>query len=186
MISLAQLWLPVVVSAVFVFVASSLVHMVFKWHNTDYLKLGNEDEVRAVLNKTKPAPGQYFVPHCADMKEMQSPDMQKKFVDGPVGLVVLRASGLPTMGKSLGQWFAWTLVVGVLVAYLASKSLHPGDSFAHVARLTSIVAFLAYAGGSVQAGIWMGKPWRSVAKEVLDGVIYGAVTAAAFGMLWPH
>jgi hypothetical protein len=186
MISLAQLWLPIVLSAVLVFVASSLVHMVFKWHNSDYLKLANEDEVRAAVGKSKPGPGQYVIPYCADMKEMRSPEMQKKFVDGPVAFMTVRASGLPNMGKHLGQWFALSLVIGILTAYLASKSLQVGDSFLRVARVTSIVPFLAYAGGSVSAGIWYGKPWRSVAKEVLDGFIYGAVTALAFGMLWPH
>jgi hypothetical protein len=176
MVSLAQLWIPIVLSAVFVFVASSLVHMVFKWHNSDYRKLSNEDEVRAALGKARPAPGQYVIPYCTDMKEMQSPEMQKKFVDGPIAFTTVRPNGTPNMGKLLGQWFGLTLVIGILTGYLASKSLHPGDSFLRVARLTSIVS----------AGIWYGKPWRSVAKEALDGIIYGAVTALAFGMLWPH
>lgn len=57
MIPLASLWLPIIVAAVLVFVASSLVHMVFKWHNADYLKLANEDEVRDALRESAPAPG---------------------------------------------------------------------------------------------------------------------------------
>ena len=186
MISLAQLWIPLVLSAVLVFVASSLIHMVFKWHNSDYLKLPNEDEVRAALNKTRPAPGQYVVPHCPDMKDMQKPEVQQKFKDGPVGMVVLRASGTPSMGPMLGQWFALNLVFAFITAYVACKSLPMGASFVAVYRVVSLVTFLAYAGGSVQAGIWMGKPWGSVAKDLLDGMIYAAVTAVTFAALWPH
>ena len=56
MAMLAQLWLPIVLSAVGVFVASSLIHMLFKWHNRDYRKLPNEDAVRAAINAGQPAP----------------------------------------------------------------------------------------------------------------------------------
>ena len=65
-----ELWLPIVLTAVFIFIASSLIHMVFKWHNSDYKKLSNEDEVAAAIRAGNHAPGQYVLPHCMDMKEM--------------------------------------------------------------------------------------------------------------------
>jgi hypothetical protein len=43
MAMLASLWLPILLAAVGVFVVSSLIHMLFKWHNRDYRKLPNED-----------------------------------------------------------------------------------------------------------------------------------------------
>ena len=186
MITLAQLWIPILVSSVLVFIASSLIHMVFKWHNSDFLKLSNEDEVRTAVSKTKPAPGQYVLPHCNDMKAMQSPEAQQKFKDGPVGMIVLRANGAPNMGATLGQWFALTLVFAVIAAYVASRTVPMGASFLAVCRVVSIVSFLAYAGGSIQAGIWYGKPWRSVAKDLLDGFIYATLTGCTFAWLWPH
>ncbi|HEY3271714.1 MAG TPA: hypothetical protein VGJ89_10925 [Geothrix sp.] len=184
-ISLAHLWLPIVLSAVLVFVASSLIHMVLKWHNSDYRALSNEEEVRAAIRKGSPAPGQYVIPHCGDMKEMGKPEVQQKYKDGPVGFLVLSPSGVPNMGKSLGQWFIYSLAVAFMAAYVASRTLAPGTHYLQVFRVVGAVSFLTYAGGSVQAGIWMGKPWRSVVKDLIDGLIYGLVSAGAFGWLWP-
>ena len=184
--SLLQLWLPVVLSAVFVFVASSLVHMVFKWHNSDYLKLSNEDEVRAAIRKGNPAPGQYILPHFANMSDMQKPEAQQKYVEGPVGFLVMRPNGLPTMSKSLVLWFAYSIGVSIFAAYLASRTLPVGTHYLRVFRVTGAVAFLGYSAGALPSAIWMGKPWRSAAKELLDGLIYGLVTAGAFGWLWPR
>jgi|ERR1700687_5493108 len=186
MISLAQLWIPIVVSAVLVFAASSLIHMVFKWHNPDYLKLANEDEVRAAVRSTSPIPGQYVIPYCTDPKEMQKPEMQQKYREGPVGFLVLKASGAPSMGAPLAMWFVLNLVIATFAAYLASRTVPAGASFPAVCRVVGVVTFLAYACGGVQQAIWMGKPWGSAAKEILDGFIYGLVSATAFGWLWPR
>lgn len=184
MITLASLWLPIVASTIGVFVASSLIHMVFKWHNSDYLKLANEDAVRAAVGK--PAPGQYVIPYCKDMKDMQSPDMQKKFADGPVAFLMVRASGAPNMGAHLGQWFALNSVIAVIIAYMAAHTVPASESFLAVCRFAGGAALLAHAGGAITAGIWHGRTWRSVSKDVLDAVIYATVTAVSFGALWPH
>src|SRR5450631_2533886 len=183
---IAELWIPIVLSAVLIFVASSLIHMVFKWHNSEYWKLSNEDEVRAVVRAGSPAPGQYVIPHCADMKAMGSPEMQQKFAEGPCAFLTVRASGTPKMGSALGMWFAYVLAVCLIAAYVGNKSLGEGASFFQVGRLVGALSFLSYAGGSVQYGIWMGKPWSSVAKDVLDAIIYAVIAGATFGWLWPR
>ena len=79
MISLMQLWLPILLSAVAVFVVSSLVHMVLKWHAPDYHGFGNEDEVLAAIRKGNPSPGIYMMPFCKDMKDMATPEMQARY-----------------------------------------------------------------------------------------------------------
>jgi hypothetical protein len=183
---LAQLWMPIIASAVLVFIASHVIHIVIKWHNSDYRKLANEDDVRAAIRAASPAPGQYVVPHCLDMKDMGTPEMQKKFVEGPIAFVTLRPSGMPSMGRTLALWFGYTLAIGVIAAYLASRALPSTASFGQVCRLVATVAFVAYAGGSVQMGIWFGKPWGSVVKDVADGLIYGVITGATFAWLWPR
>jgi Flp pilus assembly protein TadB len=186
MISLEQLWIPIVLSAVLVFAASALIHMVFKWHNSDYRKLANEDEVRAAIRSSSPAPGQYMIPHCGDPKEMQKPEMLQKFKEGPDGFLTLVRPGAPSMGKPLALWFLLNLIIACAVGYLACHTVPFGVSFLAVCRFVGIVTFLAYAGGSVSHAIWMGKPWNSAAKEVLDAFIYGLVSAVAFGWLWPR
>ena len=60
---LAALWLPIVLSAVFVFVLSAIIHMVLKYHNSDYKRLPNEDAVRAAIRERQRAgPRQYIFP----------------------------------------------------------------------------------------------------------------------------
>ena len=51
MIGLGALWLPILLSAVIVFIASSIIHMGPFWHRGDYPKLPNED---GVLNALRP------------------------------------------------------------------------------------------------------------------------------------
>jgi hypothetical protein len=183
---LLLLWLPILVAAVSVFVASSLIHMVFKWHNSDYQKLSNEDAVLATIRAGSPVPGQYVLPHCADMKDLQNEEMQKKFREGPVGFMTLKQPGPPAMGGALLKWFVFNIVVAVVAGAVAMHvyGLHAEANRA-AGCLVGVLSFLTYAGGSIQAGIWMGKPWGSVAKDLLDGAIYAAVSGLSFCWLWP-
>ena len=59
-------------------------------------------------------------------------------------------------------------------------------AYLKVFQVVGATAFLGYAAGQVPAAIWMGKPWIVAWKEVFDGLIYGLVTAGAFGWLWPR
>jgi hypothetical protein len=186
MVTLGALWLPILLSAVLVFIASSIIHMVLKYHNRDYTKLPNEDAVRAALRAGNPPPAQYIIPHCSDMKEMQSPAMQQKFTEGPIAVLNLKRPGLPSMGPSLGQWFLFGLVVSFFIAYVACHALPSGAPYLKVFQVVGAVGFLAYAAGQIPAAIWMGKPWSVAVKEAFDGLIYGLLTAGTFGWLWPR
>lgn len=186
MVSIAALWLPIVLSAVLVFVCSTLIHMVLKYHASDYTPLPNEDAFRAAFRGVNAPPAQYIIPHVSDMKLMGSPEHLAKINEGPVGVLNLRPNGQIGMGKSLGQWFLFSLAVSTVVAFLASAVLPIGTAYKVVFHTVGLAAFLAYAAGQLPAAIWMGKPWSIAAKEVLDGLIYGLVTAGAFGWLWPR
>ena len=186
MVSLTQLVLAIVGSAVAVFIASSLIHMVFKWHNKDYRGFANEDAVRAAIRASNATPGQYVVPYCADMKDMAKPEVQQKYIDGPIGFMMVMPPGKPTMGPMLGKWFVLSLLVAAVAGYLASRTVPAGASFLAVARVVSLATFMAYATGSVSYSIWFGKPWGSTFKDLLDAFIYGLVTACVFGWLWPR
>ena len=150
MISLPQLRLPIILSAVLVFVASSLIHMVVKWHNSDYLTLPNEDEVRAAIRKTNPAPGQYLLPRISDMSQLKTPEVQRKFTEGPVGFLALKKSGTPNLGPALVHWFVFALVISIFAAYLGSLTLSPGTQYLKVFRVAGTIGFLGYAAGAVQ------------------------------------
>lgn len=186
MVSLSQLLLPVVLSAVLVFISSSLIHMVLKWHNRDYGKLSNEDEVRAAINRGSPAPGQYIMPWAMGPEQCKEPEFQKKFAEGPIATVYLKATGMPKMGPMLGQWFVLNLVISFFVAYLASRTLPAGTPYLRVFQVTGCAGFLAYSMGEIPGAIWMGKPWSVTIKDVADGLIYGLMMGGAFGWLWPQ
>jgi len=185
MVPLGALVLPIVLSAVLVFVLSSIIHMLLGYHNRDYKPLPNEEAVRAAIRSGNPAPGQYVIPYC-EPKEMGSPEVQRKHVEGPVAVLNLKAAGPLRMGPSLVQWFIFALLVSLFLAYLASRVLPAGTPYLEVFRLVGTAGFLAYAAGQLPAAIWMGKPWPVAWKEVFDGLLYGVVTAGAFGWLWPR
>ena len=72
-----------------------------------------------------------------------------------------------------------------MVAYLTGLSLGPGTAYGEVFRVSSTVAFTAYAFGVVQESIWFGRPWSTTTKTFFDAGLYGLVTGAVFGWLWP-
>jgi hypothetical protein len=186
MVTLTQLWIPILLSSVLVFVVSALIHMVFKWHNSDYGKLPDEDAIRSAIRAQGLKAGQYVFPHCLDGNDFKKPEVAQKFVEGPVGFLTLKEPGPPSMGKSLGLWFVVTLGVAVVVGYLASRTLPAGTTFLAVCRLVGIVTFLAYAVGSITSAVWMAKTASSTVKDVLDSFLYGLVSALVFAYFWPR
>ena len=181
-----SLWLPILLSAVVVFVISSLIHMVFKWHAGDYSALANEDAVRAAINAGNPKPGRYVVPHCKDMTDMGGEAMKRKYAEGPVGHFTLGPRGQPNMGKYLGQWFLLCLVVSVVAAFVVTQifGIHPERARA-ASKLVGAVSFVAYGFGTLQESIWMMRPWSASAKYLLDSALYAVGSALVFYWLWP-
>jgi hypothetical protein len=181
-----SLWLPILLSAVVVFVISSLVHMVFNWHASDYRTFSNEDAVREALRASNAAPGRYVFPHCKEMKDMASEAMQRKYREGPVGHITIIPNGTPNMGKYLGMWFLWSLVIAAVAAYITSKVV-PFEPYQamRAAKVAGALTFIAHGFGTVTESIWMGRPWSGSAKYLLDAALYALGSAAVFYWLWP-
>jgi len=185
MVSITALWLPILLSAVIVFVASSILHMVLPFHRSDYRKLPDEGKVTDALRAVGVTPGPvYSFPHCTH-KDMKSPEIVEKFKRGPVGLINVMPSGPPAMGKHLGLWFVYCVVVSIFVAFVAGSTLTPGTRYLLAFHLTGLVAFMAYGVGQLQDSIWKAQAWSVTAKGVFDGLIYALLTAGTFGWLWP-
>lgn len=185
MVPLTALWLPIVLSAVIVFVASSIMHMMLPYHKSDYRQLPNEDKLLATLRGAGLTRGMYHFPFCTH-KEMNSPAMQEKFKQGPVGHITIFPSGPVKMGKFLGLWFVYCLIVGFFVAYLTGRTVAHGTDYLAVFRVAGTAGFMAYGLGTLSNGIWKGQPWGMVLKEAFDGLIFGLLTAGTFGWLWPR
>lgn len=183
MVSLVSLWLPILLSAVAVFILSSLVWMVLPWHKKDFRGVPNEPGAREALRDA--APGLYVIPYCAERREMQSPEHKKKLAEGPVAMLTVMSKGDPAMSRQLVLWFLWTVVVSLTAAYLAGRTLEPGEAYLQVFRVVGTTTWLAYSWAYVSEGIWFGRPWGHVAKQLGDGLLYALVTAGFFGWLWP-
>lgn len=182
-VELLSLWLPILLSAIAVFIASSLIWTVVQYHNADWRKLPDEEAARRVLKGT--APGQYSVPHAADGKARQSPEWQEKFKEGPAAMMVVLPHGSMAMGKQFVQWISYCLIISLLVAYVAGATLPAGTAYLKVFQVTCTTALLAYAGGAAAGSIWFGHSWGRTVKDIIDGLIYGLLTAGIFGWLWP-
>jgi len=128
MVSLMSLWLPILLSAVIVFVASSVIHMTPLWHKNDFPKVPREAELLNALRPFAIAPGDYFIPRAAGMQEMRSPEFKEKMRQGPVALMTVMPNGPISMGRPLAQWFVFLIVVGIFAAYIASRTLPAGTS----------------------------------------------------------
>lgn len=182
---LIALWLPILVSAVFVFIASSLIHMCSPMHKGDFKKLRNEDAVLEALRANGVEPGEYMFPCAGSMKDMGSPEMIEKRKRGPVGWLTVLSGGCFNLNISLLAWFAHCLVIGLMVAYVSWHALGPGAAYLRVFQIAGAAAMLGYAFSGVPDSIWKGARWGVTFKFFIDGVIYSLVTAGTFGWLWP-
>lgn len=186
MISIAALWMPLVLSAVAVFVVSSIVHMVLKYHKADYKQIPNQDQVLAELGKANLPPGYYHFPYYADMKDCNTPEAQERFRRGPNGMLTLMPNSMANLGKFLGLWFVYCLIVSLFIAYLAGRILAPGADYLAVFRFVGTAAFLAYGLSCMVNSIWAAIPWSNTIRHMFDGLLYALVTAGVFGWLWPR
>jgi hypothetical protein len=183
MVSLSLLWLPVLVSAVFVFVASNILWMALPfWHRSDYGKLTEEKAVLDALSSTKS--GQYIVP-CADWRKL-TPEQKAEMQRGPNAMMVVRNPGTFNFPKTLTLWFLYTVLISIFVGYVTGLARPVGTPYLEVFRVAGAAAVLAYAFRTISEGIWYGKPWKIVIKETIDGTVYSLLTAGAFGWLWPR
>jgi hypothetical protein len=186
MVPILSLWLPIFLSAVFVFAISFLIHMAFRYHSKDLRKFPDEDAAADALRKMNLPAGQYLLPHASSPKEMNSPEFQEKVKKGPGVILTIWPGGRPSMVANLSQWFLYSVVVGIFAAYVAGRALQPGAYYLAVFRFTGVTAFACYAIAGWQESIWYKRSWSTTLKNTFDGLVYALVTAGTFGWLWPR
>jgi hypothetical protein len=186
MVSIPSLWLPILLSAVAVFVASSVIHMFLGYHAADYKKVPAEDEVMAALRKFDIPAGDYMLPCPSSHGAVKDPAFLEKFKAGPRAMMTVMAGGEIKMGPQLAQWFGYCIVVGVTAAYIAGRALPAGAHYPAVFRFAGATAFYGYALALWQASIWYKKSWGTTLRSTIDGLIYALLTGGFFGWLWPR
>ena len=186
MTALHQLWLPVLLSSVFVFVASSIIHMFTPWHKGDYRKVPNEDGVMDALRPLAIPPGDYMMPRPSSPADLKSPEFLEKRNKGPVMIFTVLPSGPMAMGKQLLSWFAYSCVIGVFAAYVTGRALPVGAPYLQVFRFAGTITFVSYSLALWQMWIWYSRALGTTIRSTIDGLIYALLTAGTFGWLWPR
>ncbi len=185
MVSLTSLLVPILVAAVLVFFASFVTHMLLKYHWSDVTAVPDEAGMMDALRRFNIPAGDYMVPRAESPKAAKEPAFTEKLKRGPVIVMTVLPTGEFNMGKSLGQWFVILLVILLVAAYIASRTLAPGAPYLSVFRIVGAVAFIGYAGGLWQDSVWWSRKWSTTLKSTFDSLIYALLTAGVFGWLWP-
>ena len=184
MVSIAALWLPILVAAVLVFFASYAIHTLLGYHSTDFRKVPSEDAAMDAMRGFNLPPGDYHMPRPGSPAAMRDPDFLAKMKRGPV-VVMTVMPGEVAMGPRLAAWFTFCAVVSLFVAYLTTLALSTGAPYMTVFRVASAAAFMSYAFGQWPSTIWYNRSWQTSLKNTFDALLYGLLTGGAFGWLWP-
>ncbi|HKS06786.1 MAG TPA: hypothetical protein VJR92_10770 [Gemmatimonadaceae bacterium] len=184
MSSILPLWAPILLSAVIVWVASSIVHMVIKWHNNDQIALPNESAVADALRGT---PAQdYRIPYPTTPGDFRSAEFQERVKRGPMAVITIMEGDMMTaFKKALLLWFVYLVVVAFVAGHVAHAMLGPGAEYSEVFHTVGLTAYAALGLGIVQQSIWWGKPWKPTIKSMVDALLYASLMAGTFGWLWP-
>jgi hypothetical protein len=186
MVPLTALWLPILLSAVIVFVASSILHMLLPLHRGDHRPLPAEDEAMEALRRLGIPPGDYMVPCPGSPAAMKSPEFVDKMTRGPVAVMTVMPSGPPSMGLNLAQWFLYSVLVSLFAAYVTGRALGAGAHYLDAFRFVGTIGFAVYGLGSWPQSIWYRRSWGTTLRYTFDGLVYGLLMAGTFGWLWPR
>lgn len=185
MVPVMSLWIPIIVAAVLVFIVSSILHMVFSYHENDFDAVPDEDALMDRLRELGIPAGSYVFPLPANKKARSTDAFKEKMNRGPMGFLTLYPSGPPKIVGSLAMWFGYSIIVGIFAAYVSGRALGPGAHYLSVFRFAGVMAFAGYGLALLQNSIWFKRKWSQTLASMGDGLIYALVTAGTFGWLWP-
>ncbi|MDA0657656.1 MAG: hypothetical protein O2931_01600 [Planctomycetota bacterium] len=177
---LANLWLPIVLSAVALFFASFLSWMILQLHKQDWIKIPQEDEFLAAVSRMGLPPGNYMFPACDTPEQMKSEEFQKKWKSGPSGVITIFSD--VNMGKNLGWTFVYFLVVSFCLAYLATLGVRPGAGFMDVFRFVSTAGLMTFLSAIVPHAVWF---HCRIVGHVIESVVFAAIAGGIFAVFWP-
>ncbi|HBS29811.1 MAG TPA: hypothetical protein DEB06_10275 [Phycisphaerales bacterium] len=181
-VTLAELWLPIVLSAIAAFFASFVAWALLPHHKKDWQSTGAaEDDLLRTVKAAALRPGQYVFPHIHDPKDKQACEKMK---DSGMGALTV-FDGPPNMGRNMALSVVANILICTLVAYVASIALPRGARYLDVFQLVGAAALLGYWTGGIHHGIWFGRPVRNFLTDFADAIAYTLLTAGIFGWLWP-
>ena len=181
---LAELWLPIVVSAVLVFALSAASHMVLPWRRGEWGRITEFEALQGALRGLEP--GLHAFPAAPDPRQQMTKEWMERWAKGPSGWLTLAKPGPVRMGRNMALSFLVFLGVAFFDAYVAYHALGPAPRHRAVFRIVGTVGFLGFAVGSIFNSIWYSRPWRAYASDVIDALLFALVMGGVFGWLWPR
>lgn len=189
---LTSLWLPILLSTAAVWLASMILGMALPHHKQDFIAIpeaqGGEDGFMDDLCKRGIKPGNYLFPDFRSREAMNSPKVQKALNEGPSGHLIIWKAPLTMADKMVGTFIVY-LVATTLIAYLATVALPPvlgPTPSAKVFQIVTTAGVLTYCFSFIPSAIWWGSYKRTIVANIIDGLIYAAITGAIFAWRWPH
>ncbi len=175
---LSQLWLPIVVSAVVVWIVSAVTHMVLPFHKADFGRLPDEDKLMGTIDGVNS--GNYVFPYC-EGGNMKNPEYLAKLEKGPSGTITIYP-GPVNMGQNLILTLLFYVVVGVFVAYFGAHSHSATAGFMTKMKVCTVGAFACHGLAWFPFAIW----YRSIKlwSNLFDSVLFSLITGLVFAMLW--
>jgi hypothetical protein len=186
MTGLAALWAPILIATVVVFLASSVIHMAPLWHRGELPAVPNEEKVSDALRPFAIPPGDYMLPRAANMEAMKSSAFTERVLLGPNMILTVLPNTPWSMGRNLVLWFLYCLVVSIFTAVVAGCAFPTDAPYGSLLRVAGVTSFLGYTAALWQMSIWYRRSWKTSIKATIDGIIYAAITAVAFGWHWPR
>lgn len=186
---LIDLWLPIALAAVIVFIASSVLWMATPLHKGDYATPPDEADIQGAIKKHSFKPGMYFIPWCrGGHGAMKDPENVRRMNEGPWVLMMI-PGGKPSFGRTLGLWFVNQVIVAALIAYVAHAAIPQGPAapaYLKVFQIVGGVSILAHGGMAAHDTMWKGLSARHTVVKLIDAAVYAALTAGCFAGFWPR
>lgn len=181
MVELVDLWLPILLSSVGIYVFSSLAWMVLPHHRPDFQKLEKEDEVMDFVRGLGVTEGNFMFPYCGNPKEMNSEEFNKKWETGPRGHLCVFPDC--SMGGNMAKTYAVWLLSVFSIAYLATMGITDQAAPLLVFRFFATASLLTYFVAVVPGSIW----YRSRIKgHLIDAIACSLIVGAIFAWQWPY
>jgi len=184
MTPITSLAVPILVATVVVFVLSLIIQTAMPWHKRDFDNVPDDDEFLDAIRQLNIPPGDYTVPSPRLPNGARNPEFVEKWAKGPsVTMTVIPPSD--NMGRYMGQWFAFTLLVAVIAGWVTGTIVRPGGDGHAVFHYGAIITFLCYSLGAWPLSIWYHRKWSTAFKSAFDAILYGVATGMVFSWLWP-
>ncbi|MBS0186489.1 MAG: hypothetical protein JSS51_00370 [Planctomycetes bacterium] len=187
---LSQLWLPILISGVSVWIASFIAWMMIGHHrkDRDAIPGGGEQAFMDTVTRMNIKPGNYGFPDFCqhdNLPRQERMAARKALYDRrPMG--TLRVWGEMNMGVNMLVTFLFYLVTSAMIGYLTWAAFGRGASAGKIVQVAGTAGILAYCFASFPHDIWFQKKRRAMMMDWLDGIVFGLITGAIFAWLWPR